>query len=694
MIGLIPNTIQKEHILKAIRQVQEEGIPPGRHSTKYQLIHEGRSYPPKYIISKANIYAHGIELPPEQFAGGKETNLFLRNMGFDIRDTSDSQDISLTSHDNKKSQGKNISSATKGDLDSSEREIPGKKAASAGKHTENCSECKSSIEKLLIKVFGDVQREFTIHVQTDPSKITDPYSDTLQNIHSELVKHRGHSGFSKTGVLKVDYFVPSENLIIEFDESQHFTKPRKIALSHYPPDLKTAFPVSRWIERCDKLNKHDNSPPYRDEQRAWYDTIRDFYPAIHNMKPIIRLYAGDLQWCRLDHESPEDLATFKKMLSMREQTMKEHGPSSLFSPPQYDTGEILDALIRFEYLSNVVKIQYLIDCFEHEANKKGLFEFYSLTSKESISDEKIGGLRLLHSPYGRTFALYLNKGVYIGGGHGNRHFGHLLNECTPDQSALILELDQVNQKITRYIKDAMDWLPVFCEYMAIKTSVHELIVDVDDNCKSWGYSDLKNLEWFVRQDKTISISLLREMVVHALRIGLNPSDYLNVERGGVATDISFLAGCDYCSFMEKRDLWIDHAHWIMGQAVNRISRDRIALVMNWQKYSLCAFDCGPVYMRKKREYLVPRLCQSLADYNSLNTQDDSKKKPVYQKMHDIVSNDVEIHIGRYYDFFGPGNDTVGYFSSNKEKIDQLKTIAQDLQIQYSKLYSTIQPARR
>lgn len=689
MIGLIPNTIRKEHILKAIRQVNEEGIPPGRHSRKYQLIHEGRSYPPKYLISKANIYANGIELPPDQFGGGvKETNLFLGNLGFEIRDTSDSQEFSLTSQDNKKYQDNNISSATKGHPNTSERARPGKQAAPTGKHTENCSECKSSVETLLMKVFGDVHREFTIHIETDPLKLSGPYSDELRIIHSELVKHRGHSGFSKTDVLKVDYFIPSENLIIEFDESQHFTAPRKIALSHYPPDLNTAFPVSRWIGRCEYLNKHDNSPPYRDEQRAWYDTIRDFYPAIHNLKPLIRLYAGDLQWCKLDHRKPDDVAKFKKMLLMQE----EETPS-LYTSPRYDTGEILDTLIRFEYLSNAVKIQYLIDCFEHEVNRKGISEFYSLTSKESISDERIGGQRLLHSPYGRTFAIYLNNGVYMGGGHGSRHFGRLLNSCTPEQSALIQELDEVNREIIRYIKDAEDWLPVFCEYMAIKTSVHELIVDVDDNCQSWGYSDLISLEWFVRQDKPISTSGLREMVVHALRIGLNPSEYPNEKKKGVITDISFLEGCDYCSFMEKRALWIDHTHWIMGQVVNRISRDRIALIMNWQKYSLCAFDCGPVYMRKKREYLVPRLCQSLADYNSLNTLDDSKK-PVYQKMHNIVSNDVEIHIGRYYDFFGPGNDTVDYFSSNKEKVDQLKTIAQDLQIRYNKLYSNIETRRK
>jgi hypothetical protein len=27
---------------------------------------------------------------------------------------------------------------------------------------------------------------------------------------------------------------------------------------------------------CEEINAKDNYPPYRDEQRAWYDTLRDF----------------------------------------------------------------------------------------------------------------------------------------------------------------------------------------------------------------------------------------------------------------------------------------------------------------------------------------------------------------------------------------------------------------------------------
>ena len=55
-----------------------------------------------------------------------------------------------------------------------------------------------------------------------------------------------------------------------------------------------------WLQRCAELNRHDNSPPYRDEQRAWFDTLRDFPPACLGLQPVARIYAGTTVWCRLD----------------------------------------------------------------------------------------------------------------------------------------------------------------------------------------------------------------------------------------------------------------------------------------------------------------------------------------------------------------------------------------------------------
>ena len=104
-------------------------------------------------------------------------------------------------------------------------------------------------------------------------------------------------------------------MIVEFDESQHFTAPRKKALSLYPKDLKLGFDRDRWQDLCDIENKHDGEPPFRDEQRAWYDALRDFAPVLLGIKPTIRLYARDYAWCKLDSKEVTDQESFKQFLS-------------------------------------------------------------------------------------------------------------------------------------------------------------------------------------------------------------------------------------------------------------------------------------------------------------------------------------------------------------------------------------------
>lgn len=80
------NQITKDHILSAIQEINEQGIRPGRHSSTYDLVYEGKLYPPKLVISIANKYATGEELDPNTFAGGKGTEAFkvLEKEGFTV----------------------------------------------------------------------------------------------------------------------------------------------------------------------------------------------------------------------------------------------------------------------------------------------------------------------------------------------------------------------------------------------------------------------------------------------------------------------------------------------------------------------------------------------------------------------------------------------------------------------------------
>ncbi len=83
---MIPKNITREHLLKAMAEIDANGVPLHRHSTRWSVLHEGRAYPPKYVVSLANRHANGEELPAIQFNGGPETNGFLTVRGFDIQD--------------------------------------------------------------------------------------------------------------------------------------------------------------------------------------------------------------------------------------------------------------------------------------------------------------------------------------------------------------------------------------------------------------------------------------------------------------------------------------------------------------------------------------------------------------------------------------------------------------------------------
>ncbi len=183
-------------------------------------------------------------------------------------------------------------------------------------HNERCKDCKKRVYELLTKLFGEIKINYNLQLSNDLDSLKEtPYYSDLKNIFTLLQNHRGHNKFIRAKKIpNVDFFVVNQNFIVEFDESQHFTEPRKITLTNYPSQLKLSFNKKTWIEHCEKLHKKDNDPPFRDEQRAWYDTIRDFAPSILNLKPTVRLYAKDCIWCKLDPENKGDVEIFKKLV--------------------------------------------------------------------------------------------------------------------------------------------------------------------------------------------------------------------------------------------------------------------------------------------------------------------------------------------------------------------------------------------
>ncbi|OCA88930.1 HNH endonuclease [Pseudobacillus wudalianchiensis] len=78
----IPESINKSHLLQALKIIKEKGISNYRSSTKFDVIYEGVHFPPKEVLREANWLANGSEL--HHFSGGDESNNFLIRRGFTV----------------------------------------------------------------------------------------------------------------------------------------------------------------------------------------------------------------------------------------------------------------------------------------------------------------------------------------------------------------------------------------------------------------------------------------------------------------------------------------------------------------------------------------------------------------------------------------------------------------------------------
>ena len=134
---MIPSNIEREHIIKAIREIDSNGILPGRESRSFLLIFEGKRYPPKYVLSLANKFVNGEKLDPLRFGGGQETNNFLKRLGFDIVEISPSRTIG-------------------GPISSPKRAFDRTQKG----HDERCPECKKTVERMLKEIYGKVESNY------------------------------------------------------------------------------------------------------------------------------------------------------------------------------------------------------------------------------------------------------------------------------------------------------------------------------------------------------------------------------------------------------------------------------------------------------------------------------------------------------------------------------------------------------
>ena len=187
-------------------------------------------------------------------------------------------------------------------------------------HSEHCRACKIRVHELLTALYPDAcHRDHAFPWPSTPEAYRGTRTGAvLQRIFEALRDHRGYGDFIRTAQMPpCDYHlnnIASPGFILEFDERQHFTRPRAIALGLYPRDLRMGFPVGEWLRLCAVLDERDPEPPDRDERRAWYDTLRDLLPTVHGLRPTVRLYERALRWCEMRPDAPADVARFKSFL--------------------------------------------------------------------------------------------------------------------------------------------------------------------------------------------------------------------------------------------------------------------------------------------------------------------------------------------------------------------------------------------
>ena len=298
---MIPRRIARAHIEEAIRLIIRDGVPPRRRGRDYCLATKGEHLPPKYTIALAHQVATGELLRSDRFSGGPESNEFLRHQGFAIAECNCGGSV----------RDGRITPVSPPSVRRT-RTIPSRR------HSERCSECKTRVRQLLERIYGACVLDHRFGWQTGLAAYAGTSIDpVLRNVTGVLEGYRGFGigTFVRSDVLAgCDYWVPDPGFVVEFDESQHFTNPRRLALFVYADAHPLGFAARRWLELCEHHDARDNDPSYRDEQRAWYDTLRDLVPSIMGLQPTVRLHARDQVWCSLDPDSGEDRERFSDLI--------------------------------------------------------------------------------------------------------------------------------------------------------------------------------------------------------------------------------------------------------------------------------------------------------------------------------------------------------------------------------------------
>lgn len=98
----IPAGLTREHVLRAIADLDAGEDHPFGKPTGYELVLDGKRYAPKAVVGLACRYSIGRLLAPEEFSGGEapgQANFVLRRLGFTVASRADEPAEAQTGRD-------------------------------------------------------------------------------------------------------------------------------------------------------------------------------------------------------------------------------------------------------------------------------------------------------------------------------------------------------------------------------------------------------------------------------------------------------------------------------------------------------------------------------------------------------------------------------------------------------------------
>lgn len=155
-------------------------------------------------------------------------------------------------------------------------------------------EQKNDLQRKLNRIFEyDNVSEMTFDWMMAPPIESD---ELYSRLYRELQQYRNApSKFARVKYkVRCDFVCVSKKFIVEYDERQHFSKARAISLDAYR-DIPLNYDRDIWIQACKDIDARDNDPIYRDEGRAFFDSVRDIQAYRHGYK-LVRIMHGQIDF--------------------------------------------------------------------------------------------------------------------------------------------------------------------------------------------------------------------------------------------------------------------------------------------------------------------------------------------------------------------------------------------------------------